>query len=449
MQLVVIGFMIALVGISGCGEVVHDYSGLEPGDVPRPDFEYVFDFEYWFGLINADELIPPEARGVMDAIGFTSLERTNLIAYERGEQVVVECSYRLKGEQPALIQPFLAVQPPEGKLLGRLDNTDVVMSFYFSGLDGFLDAIGSVITDPMALEYIFQGDKNAARMAKLSFRTAKSQVKGMFLDLFEDEFLVVFFENPDFTGEMMEIPFRIACVAPTAHGKPVVPELIDLIQTFSSLAWMFGGDRELGALLEPKETELSGYECCYWDLGHGFEIGMIDADGYFVISDFDGLEKTLSALDRSQIPYEDIEPANMYFYMNYDLYFNNVLGPMIEAFEETGGWEELSEEMPPEVAVSFKESMAMSREMLDAIMEIESPGWADVAFRFTGNGFEMKEQVSKEMAEFGLSMKDEATEMLKKMFADFPEGFGIPGLEEAPPPEREPLPEDVPPGAVF
>jgi hypothetical protein len=90
--------------------------------------------------------------------------------------------------------------------------------------------------------------------------------------------------------------------------------------------------------------------------------------------------------------------------------------------------------------------------MMDSIKEIGSPGWADFAFRFTGDGFEISERINTEMAEAGLAWKDEAKELFQKMLANVRQGFdafGKVNQEAQTQGEKEDEDTPLPPGGVF
>jgi len=449
----IIGLIIGMSGIAGCGGDVHDYSGLLPGDIARPEFEYALDYDFWFSAMGLDKLIPPEGWKALDATGLTSFEQTNVIAFERGGRVYIEGTYELPEGKTSIIKPVLEVTPPESKLLGHLNNEGVMMSFYVSGMQGFLKAIGSIITDPAAVDLIFEGNKETAAQVKLGFTTARSQIEGMLLDLFKDECMMVCYPKPGFDLTKGSIPLEAVLIAPSASGRAVAPDVVELIKSFASMAGAFIKEPGLGEKLEPKKGEIAGYECYSWDFDGGVNLAMVDAGGYLFVSDSSGIEKILAAFDTKEAKYEAMKPANMYFYMDYDLYFNQYLIPMLDAMEKGGILEEVKAKSP-EMGMQMEENLSFAREMMDSIKGIGSSGWADFSFRFTGNGFEISERLNAEIAEAGLVWKDKAPELFRKMLVNFQKGLGLVPFnevsQEAPPTDESEAPETPPPpGGVF
>ena len=420
----VFGLIIAMSGITGCIGDTHDYSGLRQGDIARPEFEYPLDFSYWSSTLGLDKLIPPEGWQALDAAGVTSIRQSNVIAFERGGQIYIEGTYKLPADKTSLIRPLLEVTPQQGKLLGHLNNEGIMISFYFSGVEGFLKAIGSIITDPAAVDLIFQGNETQAAQVKLGFTTARSQIEGMFLDLFKDEYMIVFYPKPGFSLTKGEMPMEVVLIAPSASGREVAPDIIDLLKSFGSMLGAFANEPGIAEKLEPTMGEIAGHESYLWDFAEGHSLAMVDYDGYLFMSDTAGIEKILAAFDTKESKYEAIEPANMYFYIDYDLYFSQYMFPMLEAMDKEGVLKDI-ESQSPEMKAQMEESLSLTREMLDSLEGVGSYGWADCSFRLTGDGLRISERMMTEMAEVGLQFKDQGMELLKKMMANLQQGLPL------------------------
>ena len=113
--------MACLFTFAGCEETESDYSILKPGDIPRPEFEFILDLEDWLDKFGIKEMIDPFVWDFLDGTGFNSLKRTNLVAYEREDYIAIECYYDLDDAEETIAGKLLGIQLTESPLLGRRD----------------------------------------------------------------------------------------------------------------------------------------------------------------------------------------------------------------------------------------------------------------------------------------------------------------------------------------
>ncbi len=402
--------MACLGTFAGCDETASDYSILEPGDIPRPEFEFILDLEDWLDKFGIEDMIDPFMWDILDGTGFNSLRRTNLVAYEREDYIAVECYYELDDAEDTIVGKLLDIEFTESTLLGRLDPDAAMISIYFSGGRDFLKNAVKGLTDPYIVESLFEGDSAHAISTRQSAAMGLGMLEGAILRHFGDECLFVLFPNPGYPSAEAPIPGHGVLIVPTESEKLAGYEIANFMKSFSYLAALFEEELRDVEVMEFKETEVEGYPCVYLDLGEGMAISMVDADGYFSLGGFDGITAALDSFDRRKASYDSPEEADIYCRINYDVINDSVLVPLYEAGIDPGHLNLMVPEPLLEAAGIVLDQLINQIEDLEEISD--ATVWADFSLCNCENGYNMKVRMQTDLAEYSLDNFRAYSEML-------------------------------------
>jgi hypothetical protein len=405
-----------LAAMAGCGEEESDYSILKSGDIPRPEFEFILDFDYWLDSFGKEDFIDPMMWDFLEKAGITSLVRTNLVAYERDDHIAVECRYGLDDTEDKITGRILSLEPPVSKLLGRMDNDSILMSIYFSNGRETLKTFAKNLSDPFMVDALFGGDRNMAVKTKGSLLMNIGMIEGAILRHFKDECLFAMFPVPGYPSEEAGIPVRGILIIPTYAGQPVAYDIANLFKSFGYLASVFSEELKDISILDFQETEVDGYPCVYLELGSGEAISMVDADGYLFVGGYQGILAALEAFHRGEQATAQREPVNAYCYVNYSLFNTHLLQPLYEAVVDPGGMNILS---PLPIADIYGPFI---KRLIVQISELtEDAGetiWADFSLRNDAGEFEIKVRMQTGLAEHSLENLEASMEVMEQLLQD-------------------------------